>query len=112
MAAKYELKPATGGKFMFNLKAANGQTILTSETYDTKKGAEKGIAAVMKNAANEARYERKTSKKGEPYFVLKASNGEIIGKSEIYTTTKSMERGIASVKKNGPESRIDDQTLF
>ena len=112
MAAKYELKPAKGGKFMFNLKAANGQVVLTSETYDTKKAAEKGITSVMKNAANDARYERKTSKKGESYFVLKASNGEPIGKSEMYSTAKSMEKGVASVKKNGSDSRIDDLTLF
>ena len=55
MAAKFELKPAKGGKFMFNLKAMNGQVILTSELYESKKAAEKGIASVRKNAASEKR---------------------------------------------------------
>ena len=32
----YELKVAKDGQFMFNLKAANGQVILTSELYKTK----------------------------------------------------------------------------
>jgi len=31
----YELKVAKDGQFMFNLKAANGQVILTSELYKT-----------------------------------------------------------------------------
>ena len=52
VVGKFELKPAKGGKFMFNLKATNGQVILTSETYETKKAAEKGIASVRKSAAN------------------------------------------------------------
>jgi uncharacterized protein len=110
MAAKFELKSAKGGKFMFNLKSANGQIVLTSETYDTKKNAEKGIASVRKNATNTKRFEKKESKKKEPYFVLTASNGEIIGKSEMYTTTKSMEKGIASVQKNAPECKVSDLT--
>ena len=42
----YELKVAKDGQFMFNLKAANGQVILTSELYKTKASAENGIASV------------------------------------------------------------------
>ena len=110
MAAKFELKPAKGGKFMFNLKAANGQVVLTSETYDTKKNAEKGIASVRKSAAVAKRFDKRESKKKEPYFVLTASNGEIIGTSEMYTTAKSQEKGIASVQKNAPESKVVDLT--
>lgn len=110
MAAKFEIKSAKSGKYMFNLKSANGQVVLTSETYDTKKAAEKGLASVRKSATNAKRYEKKESKKGEPYFVLKAANGEIVGKSEMYTALKSMEKGIASVQKNAPESKVDDQT--
>ncbi|MEP7341269.1 MAG: YegP family protein [Acidobacteriota bacterium] len=108
MAAKFEMKAAQGGKFMFNLKATNGQVILTSETYDTKKSAEKGIESVRKNSANEKRFEKKEAKNGEQYFVLKAANGEPIGKSEMYKATKSVDKGIASVRKNAPEARLVD----
>lgn len=111
MAAKFELKDAKGGKFIFNLKAANGQVVLTSETYDTKKNAEKGIAAVRKSATNAKRYETKEAKDDHQYFVLKAANGEIIGKSEMYKTAKSVEKGIASVQKNAPESKVVDLTV-
>lgn len=109
MAGKYDLKKSPSGKFMFNLKASNGQIILTSELYNTKKSAENGIASVKKNAGNDARFERKASKKKEPYFVLKASNGQTIGKSEMYSSAASMENGIASVKKNA-DSPTQDNT--
>jgi uncharacterized protein YegP (UPF0339 family) len=46
MAGKYDLKKSPSGKHMFNLKAANGQIILTSELYESKKAAENGISSV------------------------------------------------------------------
>ncbi len=110
MAGKFDLKRSPSGKFMFNLKAGNGQIILTSELYESKSAAENGIAAVKKNAGDDKRYERKESKKGEPYFVLKAANGQVIGKSEMYSAASAMENGIASVIKNGPTAATADNT--
>ncbi len=108
MPGKFEIKTGKSGKFSFNLKASNGQVILSSETYDSRKGAEGGIASVKKNASNNARFERKTAKDGSAYFVLKASNGEVVGKSEMYKTVKSMENGVASVGKNAPDAPVVD----
>lgn len=108
MPGKFEIKTGSNGKFRFNLKATNGQIILTSEAYDSRKGAEGGIASVRKNAASDGRFERKTAKDGSAYFVLKAANGEPIGKSEMYKTKASMENGIASVGKNAPDATIVD----
>ena len=102
MAGKFDLKVSPSGKFMFNLKAGNGQVILTSELYESKDAAENGIASVQKNAGDDARYERKEAKNGDPYFVLKAGNGQVIGKSEMYSGSSAMENGIESVKTNGP----------
>ncbi len=50
MAGKFEIKEGSGGKFRFNLKAGNGQIILSSESYESKQGAEKGVESVQKNA--------------------------------------------------------------
>lgn len=108
MAGKFEIKAGKNGKFRFNLKASNGQVILSSEAYDSRKGAEGGIASVKKNAGNDGRFERKTAKDGSVYFVLKAANGEPIGKSEMYKTKRSMENGIASVGRNAPEAPVVD----
>jgi uncharacterized protein len=108
MAGKFELKKATNGQFHFNLKAGNGEVILSSGMYKAKADAENGIASVQKNAADEARFERKTSAKGEPYFVLSAANGEVVGRSEMYASAASMEGGIASVKKNAADAKVVD----
>jgi uncharacterized protein YegP (UPF0339 family) len=110
MAGKFELKKSASEQFMFNLKAGNGQVILTSELYKAKDSAENGINSVKQHAAEDASYERKASSRGEPYFVLKASNGQIIGKSEMYSSESAMENGIASVKANAPDATVVDLT--
>ena len=106
MAGKFELNTTSNGKFFFNLKAANGQIILSSQMYDSKSGAQNGIASVQKNAGDDARYERLHATNGDPYFVLKAGNGEVIGRSETYSSTAAMENGIESVKTNAPGAQI------
>ena len=110
MAGKFELKTSANGKFHFNLKAGNGQIILSSEMYETRGAAENGIESVKKNAGDAARFERKTSAKGEPYFVLKATNGQEIGRSETYSSDSAMENGIESVTENAPGADIADAT--
>ncbi|HEY0427640.1 MAG TPA: YegP family protein [Pyrinomonadaceae bacterium] len=110
MAGKFDLKKSTNGKFYFNLKAGNGQVILTSEMYEAKGGATNGIDSVRRNAPDDKRYERKQSAKGEPYFVLKAGNGEQIGRSENYSSEASMENGIESVKENAAAATVEDST--
>ncbi|WP_299491788.1 YegP family protein [Acaryochloris sp. IP29b_bin.137] len=108
MEKKFELKQASNGQFHFNLKAGNGQVILSSEMYTTKAAALNGITSVQKNAPHDNLYDRRKSKKEEPYFVLKATNGQIIGKSEMYSSNSAMENGISSVKTNAPGAVVED----
>lgn len=110
MPGKFELKKSANGQFHFNLKAGNGQVILSSETYKEKRGAEGGIASVQKNAPDDKRYERKQSSGGQDYFVLTATNGQTIGTSEMYSSATAMENGIESVKKNAPDAPTVDTT--
>ena len=105
---KFEIYQDKRGEYRFRLKAGNGQTILASEGYSTKSACENGIASVKKNAPDDARYDRLTSKGGDPYFNLKAGNGQVIGNSEMYSNTSAMENGIASVKKNAPDASVVD----
>jgi len=107
MAGKFELKKSKDGQFMFNLKATNGQVILTSELYKTTASAENGIESVRNNSVREGAFEIRTNSKGDPYFVLKATNGQEIGRSEYYSSKAAMENGIESVKKNAPEATIE-----
>ena len=98
---------ATGIKF--DLKAGNGQVILTSEVYTTKAACQNGIDSVKKNAPDDAKYERKESTNGKPMFNLKAGNGQVIGTSELYESVAARENGIESVKKNAPEAEVVEE---
>ena len=107
----YEIKKAKNGQYHFNLKASNGEIILSSEMYASKASAENGISSVQSNSPLESQYELKRNVKNEPYFVLKAKNHQIIGISESYSSDKKKKNGIASVTKNGPTTTIKDLTL-
>ncbi len=107
---KYDLKKAKDGQFYFNLKASNGQIILTSEMYKVKRSASNGIESVRKNSPDENRYDRKTATNGKEYFTLKAANHQVIGASQRYSSAEARDNGIKSVMKNGPDSPVDDQT--
>jgi uncharacterized protein YegP (UPF0339 family) len=110
MAGKFDLKKGKSGQFMFNLKAGNNQIILTSEQYRDKAGALNGIEAVRKNAGKDANYEIKKAKNGQPYFVLKAGNNQVIGSSEMYSSVSSLTGGMLSVKINAKTAKVVDLT--
>lgn len=110
----------TGVKF--DLKATNGQVIITSEVYKSDASCKNGIESVRKNssvanfedqsvegfeAAKCPKFEMYVDKKGEFRFRLKATNGQIIGVSEGYTTKAACNNGIESVRKNAPEAPVE-----
>ena len=108
MSGKYEIKRAKNGEYYFNLKAGNGEIILTSETYKAKASAKNGIESVKKNSPLEAQYEKKSSAEGKFTFVLKAANHEVIGRSETHESERSRDNGIKSVRANGPSAEVVD----
>lgn len=101
---KFEVKKDKAGKFRFNLKADNGQVILTSEAYNTKAACDNGIESVKKNSQNAGMFERKTAKNGTQFFNLKSSNGQVIGASQMYKSASGITNGMSSVKKNAPKA--------
>ncbi|TBO40786.1 YegP family protein [Pedobacter kyonggii] len=107
---KFVITKRSNGEFQFNLKASNGQTILTSEGYSAKSSCENGIESVKENAQDDSKFEKKTSSNGKYYFSLKATNGQIIGSSEMYESTAARDNGIESVQKNAPDASTDDQS--
>lgn len=109
MAAKYELTETSDGGFRFTLKAANGRVVLTSQRYTDRAGALAGIESVKVNATSDERYERKSSAGGDPFFTLLAANQQVIGTSQMYASEGARDKGIESVKTNGPSAAVDDQ---
>lgn len=105
----FVLKTGKNGEFYFNLKAGNGQVILSSEGYSSEAARQNGITSVRQNAVIDERYDRKTASNGKPYFSLKAGNGQIIGNSELYESEAARENGITSVKKNAPDAEVKSE---
>jgi uncharacterized protein YegP (UPF0339 family) len=64
MPGKFVLKKGTTGKFRFNLHSTNGKVIATSEAYETKAAAMRGIESVRKNASG-AKLDDQTEPKNE-----------------------------------------------
>ena len=119
MAGKFIITKAKNGEFTFNLKASNGEVIMTaSETYTSLGACENGISSVKKNAlshvedqtrgesATNPKYELYQDKAGEFRFRLKAANGQNIGKSEGYKAKASAKKGIASIGRNAPDAAV------
>ncbi|MGS0741229.1 YegP family protein [Glaciimonas sp. GG7] len=110
MPASYTLKKDSDGQFYFVLTAANGDTVLTSETYAAKASAKNAIASVQTNSVQDSHYSRNQAANGKFYFNLIAANHQVIGHSLMYTTTGARDIAISAVKKNGPTSTVINET--
>ena len=121
--SKFVVRTVNSG-VKFDLKATNGQIILTSEVYTTVAACRNGIASVAKNAPiakvenqtekgwktlTHHKFEMYQDKAGEYRFRLKARNGEIIAISDGYTAKAGCLNGIESVQKNAPEAEIVEE---
>ena len=109
MASKFEIyQSEKSGEYYFRLKAANGQVVLSSEGYKDKAGAKNGAESVKKHAGSEANFEKKESTNGKSFFNLKAKNGQVIGKSQMYASEASCVAGIDAVKRAAEGAEIVD----
>jgi uncharacterized protein YegP (UPF0339 family) len=106
MSGKFVCSKSKDGQEFFVLKASNGQVILQSERYKSSKSCANGIESVRKNSQDESRFECKTAKDGRTYFNLKASNGQVIGKSQMYKSDSGCRNGMASVAKHAPTAVV------
>lgn len=108
--AKFEITQRSNGEFQFNLKANNGKVILSSEGYKSMDNTKNGIESVKKNSLKESNFVKLIAKNGQLYFNLKASNSQIIGTSEMYTSEKGRDTGIDSVIRLAEKAEVVDLT--
>jgi len=106
---KFVITKRTNGEFQFNLRAGNGQSILSSEGYSSKASCDNGIESVRKNSQDASKFESKTASNGKFHFNLKATNGQIIGSSQMYETEASCNNGIESVKNNAADAILEEE---
>jgi len=108
MPAKFEITKSKSGQYRFCLLASNGKTILTSDVFTKKIDVFRQIESIKKYSANIANFQRMMSGSEESYFVIKDTNGNVIGKSKMYSSIAGMEKGVASVRANAPCAGVYD----
>ena len=121
IVGKFVVKTVRSG-IKFDLRAANGRVIASSEIYNSTAACMNGIESVRRNAfaANledrtvkgfktekNPKFEIYKDKAGEFRFRLKARNGEIIAVSEGYVQKISCTNGVESVRKNAPDANVE-----
>ena len=119
---KFIIKKTNTG-FIFYLKAANMETICTSQVYASLSSCKAGIDSIKANCTSEIedqtlqkpapqacpKYEIYLDKAGEYRFRLKASNGQNILASQGYTTKAACKGGIESIKKNASKATVEKE---
>jgi hypothetical protein len=101
----------------------NAEVMVWSENYASKASAKNCIESIKKNAPGAVivdlakeetgsgyRFELVESKNGETFVRFKAANGETMVRSETYASKASAKNCIESVKKNGPDAPVEDET--
>ena len=109
MAGKFVVYQGKDGQDYFKLKAGNGEVILSSEGYKTRKSCVNGIESVRRNSQDPARFECRESKDGRSYFVLKATNGQEIGRSQMYKSTSGCNNGMKSVARSAADATVVEE---
>jgi hypothetical protein len=121
MPHSFKIVAAKAGEYRVQF-LYNSEVIVWSENYKSKASARNCIASLQKNAPEAAvvdlsegqtgsgyRFEIEASKNGEHFVRFRARNGEIMVRSETYTSKASAKNAIASVKKNGPGAATIDE---
>jgi len=104
---KFITLTGSDGHYYFNLIASNGRIILSSEGYNSDAERDNGMHSVQEQAADAVSFERKISKNGEYYFILRAASGEIIGTSEMFISEAGRDNGIESVRNNARYADVE-----
>ena len=122
MPHRFKIVKRTKGQFAVQF-VYNSEVLVWSENYTDKAAAKNCIKSLKKNAPNAGtvdltkeetgkgyRFEIVGAKDGQTFVRFVASNGETMVRSETYKAKASAKNAIASVKKNGPEAEVIDET--
>jgi len=109
MPGKFVVFKGKDGQDYFRLKAANGEVILSSEGYKSRKSCLNGIESVRKNSQSDARFVCHTAKDGRAYFVLMATNGQEVGRSQMYKSESGCKNGSKSVARNAADAAVVEE---
>ena len=119
--SKFLLRRVDSG-YKFDLHAANGQAVASSEVYGTRAACRKGMESVRKAAplapvedltqpgppVPNPKFQLYQDRSGQFRFRLRSRNGKIIAVSDDYLTRAGCENGIRSVRENAPDAEIEE----
>ena len=97
--ARVDVSASTTGGYHFNMFAKNGEVVVASEHYTTEAAAYNGAFAVQTDGQDTAAYTVQRSSDGNFYFTVKAQNGQIVGTSQLYTTTATAQAAVVATSK-------------
>ena len=120
--SKFLIRRVASG-YKFDLYAANGQSIASSEVYETRAACRKGVESVQKFAAPapvedltepeetfpNPKFQLFQDRTGLFRFRLRSRNGKIIAVSDGYQTRSGCENGIQSVRENAPDAEWEEE---
>lgn len=95
--AQFQVFKGLDGKHYFHLRANNGEIVLGSESYSTRTNAVNGVQSVKAFGRAATSYQLLEAANGQWYFVLKASNGQVIAHGETYASKWNAQRAVAGV---------------
>jgi uncharacterized protein YegP (UPF0339 family) len=112
--ARFEVFQGKDSKFYFRFRAQNGEIVLQSQGYSTRSAAKRGMLSVRTNGETSSAYELLAAwgKLGsEHYFRLKAGNGQIIARGEVYASRAGAEKGVATMVQLLRDTRVQGEDL-
>ena len=105
VVGKYEIFPEAGG-YKYRLKANNGEILIVSNAYSTKKGALSGIETLKKNIQDGVKSVQ-TDKNGFSQFrIFTPNDGRLIATGEVYKSVDSANNALNSVMKFAGAEKI------
>ena len=96
------------GQFYFILNSSEGEIVLKSEAYSSKKSCLDGISSVRIIARFDSNFKREDQSAYNFTYLLEAGNGEIIAKCEGFHDFSSREDAIYAVKRDGITAPVED----
>lgn len=95
---KWIIKKKSDEDFVLNLVANNGEIILASESHTTALGAKISLLTLKKNIEKD-QFKLHCDKKNQYFFKLKDSSNKLLAMGQVYSTKKSAQKSIESVKR-------------
>jgi uncharacterized protein YegP (UPF0339 family) len=108
--AKFQIRKQANNHYRFIVKAGNGLTVLTSESYKSMDNCLGGIESLKESVMDNNRYELRKSLNMKHYFIVMDAEGVMIGSSEMYESSSGRDIGIGLLKMNVPLADIEDLT--